>query len=373
MSNHCELCEFAVRGVQKLSPYQPGKPISALEREIGMEASRIIKLASNENPMGPSPQVNAAVAARLTEQARYPDGAAVELRQRLAQHHGCSPQQITLGNGSNDVLDLVARVFLAEGRSTVLSEHAFAVYPLASMAVGAELIVVPAQQWGHDLQAMAAAVREDTRVLWIANPNNPTGTWVGRDALYRLLQSVPAEVVVVVDEAYTEFVEDDDYPDATQWLETFPNLIVTRTFSKAYGLAGYRIGYGLSSPELADLLNRVRQPFNVNTLAQVAATAALQDQAHLQQGVALNRVEMGKLEHAFEQLGLQWIPSAGNFVSVDLGQPAQALFAALEQQGVITRPVANYGMPNHLRISIGLPRENERCIQALTTILRAQQ
>ncbi|MBT6880664.1 MAG: aminotransferase class I/II-fold pyridoxal phosphate-dependent enzyme, partial [Gammaproteobacteria bacterium] len=215
-----------------------------------------------------------------------------------------------------------------------------------------------------------AAVREDTRVVWIANPNNPTGTWVGKAALYSFLQQVSAEVVVVVDEAYIEFVADADYPDSTQWLQQFPNLIVTRTFSKAYGLAGYRVGYSLSSERVADLLNRVRQPFNVNALAQLAAVTALDDQVHLQQGVELNRTEMEKMTHAFNHLGLEWIPSAGNFVSVDLGQPAMPIFAAMEQQGVITRPVANYGMPNHLRISIGLPSENDRCIQVLTQILR---
>ena len=374
---NCDLYTYAASGVQGLHPYQPGKPISTLAREIGMDESNIIKLASNENPLGPSPKVNAAVTAQLSEQARYPDGGTVELRAQLAQHHGCKAEQITVGNGSNDVLDLIARVFLGEGVSgercsTVFSQHAFAVYPLSSQAVGAELITVPAKQWGHDLEAMAAAVREDTRVVWVANPNNPTGTWVGHDALYRFLQQIPAEVVVVVDEAYIEFVADTDYPDSSQWLEEFPNLIVTRTFSKAYGLAGYRIGYGLSSEGVADLLNRVRQPFNVNALAQVAAIAALDDPAHVERGVALNSAEMMKMTPAFEHLKLEWIPSVGNFVSVDLGQPAMPIFAALEQQGVITRPVANYGLPNHLRISIGLPEENQRSIQVLTQILREQ-
>lgn len=367
--SHCDLFDHAVTGVQGLNPYQPGKPISTLAREIGMEEASIVKLASNENPLGPSPKVNAAVAEQLEEQARYPDGGAVELRERLAQHHECSPQQLTLGNGSNDVLDLIARTFLGPGRSAIFSQHAFAVYPLSTQAVGAELIVVPAQQWGHDLQAMAAAVREDTRVIWVANPNNPTGTWVGKDALYSFLQQIPAEVVVVVDEAYIEFVEDADYPDASQWLNEFPNLIVTRTFSKAYGLAGYRVGYGLSSERVADLLNRVRQPFNVNALAQTAALAALDDQEHLQNGVEQNREEMERMAAEFERLGLEWIPSVGNFVSVDLGQSATPIFAALEQRGVITRPVGNYGMPNHLRISIGLPQENKRCIEALSKVL----
>ncbi|MBT7307400.1 MAG: histidinol-phosphate transaminase [Gammaproteobacteria bacterium] len=366
----CDLYSYAVTGVQGLTPYQPGKPIATLAREIGMEPSEIIKLASNESPLGPSPEVNAAVTAALSDQARYPDGDAIVLKQRLAQQHHCKPEQITLGNGSNDVLDIVARTFLTEGCSALFSEYAFAVYPLATQGVGAEAIVVPAQRWGHDLSAMVAAVREDTRVIWIANPNNPTGTWVGRDALYTFLSEVPAEVVVVVDEAYIEFVSEVDYPDSSQWLGQFPNLIVTRTFSKAYGLAGYRVGYGLSSEPLADLLNRVRQPFNVNGLAQVAALAALDDPNHLQQGVALNRAGMMQLIHGFEHLGLEWIPSAGNFILVDMGQPALPLFDALQQRGVITRPVGNYGMPNHLRISVGLAYENRRCIQLLTQILR---
>ena len=369
----CDLYDYAVSGVQGLHPYQPGKPISTLAREIGMEESSIVKLASNENPLGPSPQVNKAVASRLEEQARYPDGGTVALRERLAHHHGCSPQQLTLGNGSNDVLDLIARTFLGPGRSAIFSEHAFAVYPLSTQAVGAESIVVPAQQWGHDLEAMTAAVRVgtelDTRVIWIANPNNPTGTWLGRDPLYNFLKSVPPEVVVVVDEAYIEFVAEGDYPDASQWLGEFPNLIVTRTFSKAYGLAGYRIGYGISSERIADLLNRVRHPFNVNALAQSAALAALDDQDHLLRGVELNRSEMARMTRGFDSLGLEWIPSVGNFVSVDLGQPAMPIFSALEQIGVITRPVGNYGMPNHLRISIGLPQENERCIEALARVV----
>lgn len=369
----CDLYDCAVSGVQGLHPYQPGKPISTLAREIGIEESSIVKLASNENPLGPSPRVNEAVAAQLEEQARYPDGGTVALRERLAEHHGCSPQQLTLGNGSNDVLDLVARTFLGPGRSAIFSEHAFAVYPISTQAAGAESIVVPAQQWGHDLEAMAAAVRVgtdmDTHVIWVANPNNPTGTWVGRDALYSFLKVVPEEVVVVVDEAYIEFVDEEEYPDGSQWLDEFPNLIVTRTFSKAYGLAGYRVGYGISSERVAELLNRVRQPFNVNALAQTAALAALDDQEHLQRGVELNHSEMEKMVGIFRQLGLEWIPSVGNFVSVDLGQPAMPVFAAMEKLGVITRPVGNYGMPNHLRISIGLPEENELLGEALATVL----
>ncbi len=368
----CDIHEYAMSGVQGISPYQPGKPISALAREIGMDESTIIKLASNENPLGPSLKVTEAVTRALDEQARYPDGGAVELRDRLARHHGRNPAEITVGNGSNDILDLIARTFLGDGRSAVMSEHAFAVYPLSTQAVGATLIVVPAMEWGHDLDAMASAVREDTRVVWIANPNNPTGTWIDSNALHSFLSQLPEDVVAVVDEAYIEFVEDDDYPDSSLWLDQFPNLIVTRTFSKAYGLAGYRIGYALSSAAIADLLNRVRQPFNVNTLAQVAAITALDDQDHIKRGVELNREEMKKMEHGLDHLGIEWIPSVGNFISVDVGQPATPLFEEMQKQGVIVRPVGNYGMANHLRISIGLPEENLRCLQVLTKILRGQ-
>ncbi len=366
----CDLHGYAVAGVQGLHPYQPGKPISTLAREIGMAPASIVKLASNENPLGPSPRVNEAVAAQLSEQARYPDGAALELRERLGDLHGCSPQQITVGNGSNDVLDIIGRTFLGEGRSAIFSEHAFAVYPLVTQTVGATSIISPAAAWGHDLESMASLVREDTRVVWIANPNNPTGTWLEREALYAFLQGIPPEVIVVVDEAYFEYVKVENYPDATDWLKEFSNLVVTRTFSKAFGLAGYRIGYSISSEEVADLMNRVRQPFNVNTLAQTAALAALDDRDHLLEGVELNNRELARLSQFLGQLGLSVIPSVGNFIAVDLGRPAMPVFTALERRGVITRPVGNYGMPNHLRISIGLPQENDRCIESLERVLR---
>ncbi len=363
------LAAQAVAGVQGLHPYQPGKPISTLARELGLDPEQIIKLASNENPLGPSPVVNGAVKSALEEQGRYPDGGTVALRQRLGQHHGIDPERITVGNGSNDLLDLVARVFLQPGRSAVCSQYAFAVYPLAIQAVGAEAIVVPARDWGHDLEAMAAAVRADTAVVWVANPNNPTGTWVKDDHLRHLLDIVPSHVVVVVDEAYFEYVEAEGYPDSSHWLDHYPNLIVTRTFSKAYGLAGYRIGYALSSGEVANLLNRVRHPFNVNALAQVAALAALGDREHLVRGVELNRLEMRRLIEGLKGLGLRSIPSVGNFVAVDLERPALPVFQTLERHGVIVRPVANYGMPNHLRVTVGLPQENQRLLEALTVVL----
>jgi histidinol-phosphate aminotransferase len=356
-------------GIAELKPYVPGKPICELERELGISGS--VKLASNENPLGASPRVAEACARALTEVSRYPDGGGYELRQALAERHGVDPAGITLGNGSNDVLDMIARVFLAPGRESLFSQYAFAVYPLSSQSVGAELVVAPANDFGHDLQAMAERITERTRVIWIANPNNPTGTWLPRDDLKTFIGDAPNDVIVVVDEAYTEYVEPAEYPDASRWLDEYPNLIVTRTFSKAYGLASLRVGYGLSHPDIADLLNRVRQPFNVNSLAQTAALAALSDEAFIQRTVRINRQGMAQLVEGFERLGLGYIPSVGNFIALDLGRPADEVDRALLLEGCISRPVGGYGLPNHLRVSIGLPEENARFLTALQKVLQA--
>jgi len=359
--------EQAAPGIAALRPYTPGKPIEELERELGITGS--IKLASNENPLGPSERVSAAVAAAIPELSRYPDGGGYRLRNALAQRHAVGLAQVTLGNGSNDVLDLIARVFLQPGTESLFSEHAFAVYPISSQAAGAVLRVAPARDYGHNLDAMAKLVNERTRVVWIANPNNPTGTWLASSELKDFISHLPAQVICVVDEAYFEYVDEFDYPDTSQWLGLFPNLIVTRTFSKAYGLAALRVGYGLSHPDVADLLNRVRQPFNVNSLAQVAALAALEDRAHLAAAISVNREGMQQLVDGVSQLGLGYIPSAGNFLTIDLGRPAAAVDQMLLGEGVITRPIANYGLPNHLRISIGLPAENARFLGALQKAL----
>ncbi len=353
-------------GIAGLTPYVPGKPVSELERELGISDS--IKLASNENPLGPGQRAREAIAAALGEIGFYPDGGGFDLRRAIAERHGVSPACVTLGNGSNDVLDLVARTFLQPGTESVFSEHAFAVYPISTQAVGATARVASARDYGHDLAAMAALVNERTRVVWIANPNNPTGTWLAADALRGFIDGLPRTCVVVVDEAYTEYVSEPDFPDASQWLESHPNLIVTRTFSKAHGLAALRVGYGLSDPRIADLLNRVRQPFNVNSLAQVAAAAAIRDQDHVAASVEINRAGMLQLTAAFDALRLSYIPSVGNFVTVDLGRPAAPINEGLLRQGVIVRPVANYGLPHHLRISIGLPEQNARLIAALTEL-----
>ncbi|TCK18087.1 histidinol-phosphate aminotransferase [Thiogranum longum] len=367
------LLESAIPGVQGLRPYAPGKPLSELEREYGITDA--VKLASNENPLGPSKSVLDALQCGYHELARYPDGNGFELKSALAERHDVKAEWITLGNGSNDVLEMVARAFLSPQSSAVFSAHAFAVYPIVTQAIGARSRVAAAHNgrrgplFGHDLDAMHAQIDADTRVVFIANPNNPTGTWLPHNALRSFIESVPAEVVVVIDEAYFEYVDEEDYPDTSQWVDEFPNLLVTRTFSKAYGLASLRIGYGVSQPILADVLNRVRQPFNVNSFAQLAARAALDDREHLARAVEINRQGMAQLTKGFDELTLPYIPSAGNFISVDVGRDPGTVYEALLHEGVIVRPVDNYGMPGYLRVSIGLEDENRRCLEALGKVL----
>ncbi len=367
------LLEFAIPGVQALRPYAPGKPLSELEREYGITDA--VKLASNENPLGPSRTVLNALQKGFDELARYPDSNGFELKSVLAERHGVSPDWITLGNGSNDVLELVARAFLSPQSSAVFSAHAFAVYPIVTQAIGARSRVAAAHNgsrgplFGHDLDAMRAQIKADTRVIFIANPNNPTGTWLSRDILHAFIEGVPHDVIVVVDEAYFEYVEEADYPDTSEWLNEFPNLLVTRTFSKAYGLASLRIGYGISHPVLADVLNRVRQPFNVNSFAQLAACAALDDKEHLRRSIEVNRNGMAQLTAGFIDLTLPYIPSVGNFVSLDVGRDPGEVYEALLHECVIVRPVDNYGMPGYLRISVGLEDENRCCLEALGKVL----
>jgi len=365
-------CDLAVPGVRELQPYQPGKPIEELQREYGLQ--EVIKLASNENPLGPSRKALAAIAQAMAELARYPDGNGFILKQALSEKFGVGINQITLGNGSNDILELVARTFVQPGHEVVFSQHAFAVYPIATQAVGGKAVIVPAKDWGNDLDAMQQAITDNTRVMFIANPNNPTGTWIDHAHLSQFLEKIPKHVVVVLDEAYFEYaihpaMQADGYPDGMQLLAQYPNLIVSRTFSKAYGLAGLRVGYAVSQPIIADLLNRVRQPFNVNSLALVAATAALDDQEHLDKSASLNATGMQQMIDTFNQLGLAFIPSVGNFISVDIGKPAQPLYLALLKLGVIVRPVANYEMPNHLRVTIGTESENAKFLSALREVL----
>jgi len=374
----CDPYSLALPGIQGLAPYEPGKPIEDLAREHGLDPASIVKLASNENPRGPSPKAMEAAQAAAAAVHRYPDGNGTSLRQALAARHSVEPDAITLGNGSNDVLDLVARTFLAPGRNAVFARHAFAVYPIATAIAGAAARVAaprpaddPDAPYGHDLEAIAERIDGDTRVVFLANPNNPTGTWVDHAALDRFLARVPEHVIVVVDEAYAECVDATAFPEAAARLPDHGNLVVTRSFSKVYGLAGLRCGYAVSSPAIADLLNRVRHPFNVNAVALAAAEAALADSAFLTESVAINQAGRVQLASGFRAQGLEPIPSQANFVSVDVGRPAQPVFEALLPRGLIVRPVGGYELPNHLRVTVGTEADNERVLAALEEVLAA--
>jgi histidinol-phosphate aminotransferase len=357
---------LAASGVQQLIPYKPGKPVEELQRELGLD--RIVKLASNENPLGPGKKALAAIQAALPELALYPDGSGYHLKQALAKKYTVDASQITLGNGSNEILELVARAFVTPAFNVIFSQHAFAVYPIVTQAVGAKAIVVPALNYGHDLNAMLQSITEKTRLVFIANPNNPTGTVLTQANLEAFISALPDIVICVLDEAYFEYVSRaaglDANIDSIDWLKKYPNLIITRTFSKAYGLAGLRVGYSLSSPQIADILNRVRQPFNNNSLALAAAEAALDDADHITKTTTVNAHGMQQLTQGFKALGLQWIDSAANFVLVDLKRPGMPIYQALLRKGVIVRPVDNYELPNHLRISIGTKEENRLFLQA---------
>jgi histidinol-phosphate aminotransferase len=360
------LVEQALPYVRAISPYQPGKPITELAREMGIPVDKILKLASNENPLGMSPKAKRAVEAAISGIERYPDQ--FELIKAVAERCGVAPSQVVLGNGSNDVLDLIARVFLAPGRSAVFAQHAFAVYPLATLSTGAELIATPAKNYGHDLNAMRAAIRPDTRIVWIANPNNPTGNFLPYPEVRAFLEAVPKNVVVVLDEAYNEYLPPSERVDTAAWIKDFPNLLVTRTFSKIFGLAGLRVGYALASADIADLMNRVRQPFNVNNLAIAAAIAALDDHLFVAESYELNRRGMEQLVAGLKRLGLEHIPSHGNFVTFKAGDGA-AVNQKLLKQGVIVRPIGGYGLPEWLRVTIGSEAENSRFLEALEKAL----
>jgi len=365
-----DICDLAPGYVRAIAPYQPGKPISELARELGLEEAGIIKLASNENPLGTSPLAQRAIERAVGELARYPDGNGFELKQALRRKLGIGPECIVLGNGSNDVLDMAARAFLAPGLEAVYSQHAFAVYPLAVQGAGATGVEVPAKNYGHDLAAMRGAITAKTRLLFIANPNNPTGTFVGVRELEAFLAGLPREVLVVLDEAYGEYLPPSSRYDSISWLARFPNLVVTRTFSKVYGLAGLRVGYACASPGVADLMNRVRQPFNVNSIGLAAAAAALDDADFVRRSHELNLSGMRQVTKGLERLGLDYIPSFGNFVSFRVGDAA-GVFQRLLRAGVIVRPIASYGMPEHLRVTIGLESENERFLAALGRAIRS--
>ncbi len=366
--------------VHAIAPYVGGRPISEVAREFGLDERAIVKLASNENPLGMPRSAREAMLRAANDLGRYPDSNGFLLKQVLSQRLGVPEDWITLGNGSNDILELTARAVAHTGDAVVFSKHAFAVYPLATQAIGAKAVEVAADAaYGHDLPAMLQTVRslgETAKLVFLANPNNPTGSYLQPQAIEAFISEMPAHVVVVLDEAYNEYLTPEQRYDAIAWVKRYPNLVVSRSFSKAYGLAGLRIGYGIAQPHLTDLLNRIRQPFNVNSLAQAAAIAALGDDAFLQQGYELNRAGYQQLTQAFEQMGLTYLPSSGNFVLVKVGNDNEAgarVNHELLKRGVIVRPVGNYGLPQWLRISIGLPEENAICIQALKAILNQPQ
>ena len=364
------ICDLAPAYIRSIAPYQPGKPIAELARELGMHPDKIIKLASNENPLGVSPLAMSAIQAAIADLARYPDGNGFELKQALAKRYGVEMAQIVLGNGSNDVLNAAARAFLGPASEAVYSQHAFAIYALEIQYTGARGVQAPAREFGHDTSAMLAALTPRTRMLFIANPNNPTGTLIGAAELHGFLRKVPPQVIVVLDEAYNEYIPAALKSDSLAWLAEFPNLIVTRTFSKAYGLAGLRVGYAFAHPGVADLMNRVRQPFNVNSISLAAAAAALDDHEFVRRSFELNQAGMRQVTAGLARLGLDFIPSAGNFVSVDVKDGA-AVFQRLLERGVIVRPIGAYGMPAYLRVSIGLESENARLLEALAQSLPA--
>lgn len=366
------LSELVTPGVALLQPYQPGKPVEELEREYGIVNA--LKLASNENPLGASPKALQAMRGVIDAVNYYPD--AYQLTEKLARCMGCDASCITLGNGSNDVLDMIARAFLTPQNNAVFSEHAFAVYPIATRAVSAQpklVAALPADHatapYGHDLAAMRASIDTQTRIVFIANPNNPTGTWLDMDAVKAFVGDLPDHVIAVLDLAYIEYIDGLAFNACIDWLQDCPNLVITRTFSKIFGLAGARIGYSISSPDIADYLNRVRHPFNANVLAVAAAQAALDDVDFLNQSRRENAAGMLAWEQACSDTGIGFIPSKGNFITIDLGQSAQPCYESLLRQGVIVRALANYGLPNHLRVTIGREQDNDRAIAALKQAL----
>lgn len=353
--------------VLTLSPYKPGKTIAQLEREYGV--TNAIKLTSNENPRGASPRVHNAISKVLDTLTRYPDPSGRNLKQALSRKLGVSEECITLGNGSNDVLELAARVAVSPGSKCVVDEHCFEVYPMAIAAAHGRQVTVKSCKWSQDLVRTAEVVDANTSIVYIANPNNPTGTFVTDSELRAFIESVPSTVWIVIDEAYFEYVGETDYPNGVEISKEFPNVVATRTFSKAYGLASLRVGYSVSSSYFAELLNRIRQPFNVNSMALAAAEAALGDTAYLDESVAMNSEEMKFVQDCLREQGLEYIRSVGNFITFDCGMDALPIYEKLLRQGVIVRPIANYGMPNHLRVTIGTHEENVRFAQALSRVL----
>ena len=355
--------------VQNIAPYQPGKPIEELARELSLDPDAIVKLASNENPLGCSEAVAQEVGRELNEVARYPDGSGYILKNQLSSKLGISPDNLILGNGSNDILEMAAIAFLDQDRSAIYSEFCFIVNKLATQSRAAHGIEVTSIDYGHDLGRMFDAIQANTRIIFISNPNNPTGTFIQPEDVYRFIESVPGHILVILDEAYYEYLPKHLQSDSTNWIKRFPNLLVTRTFSKIYGLASFRVGYGMANPDLAEILNRVRQPFNVNSYGLAAAGAALSDDTFVEASVRINKNGMRQLVSVAEKIGLSFIPSRGNFLTIQFEQTGAEIYTKLLQQGIIVRPLGGYGLPNHLRVSVGLEAENERFCFGLESIM----
>lgn len=353
--------------VRELVPYVPGKPTEELERELGLTGT--IKIASNENPLGPSPLAVEAAAAVLGETNRYPDGDSFYLKRALAGRLGVAPECVVLGNGSNEVLELAARTFLRPGDECIMGEYAFIVFPLVTQAAGAAVVLSPMPGLTHDLDDMLSRITPRTRMIFIADPNNPTGTIVSGAGLARFLGEVPGDILVVVDEAYFEYVDDPSYLDTATWLGKRRSLLTTRTFSKVHGLAGLRVGYGIGDPELISYMNRVREPFNINSVAQAAAEAALEDAEHVRRTIDVNRGGLAYLTHELDSMGIKRYPSFTNFILLELDTDPTAVYDGLLREGVIVRPVAGYGLLAHLRVTVGLQEENERFVAALRRVL----
>ncbi len=350
--------------LKTLPTYQPGRPIEEVARELGLLVDSIIKVASNENPFGPSPLAQAALQKAIPGVNLYPDGNAFYLKQKLAAKLGVEPANLVLGNGSNEIIEFVGHALLAPGADVVVSQYCFAIYPIVAKMFGANVVTVPAKNYGHDLPAMLKAITTQTRIVFVANPNNPTGTLAAREELIKFVNDVPDDVLLVMDEAYIEFLEDAVDLIPLIRLGARKNLILMRTFSKIYGLAGLRIGYGIGNVELISALEKIRQPFNANLLAQTAALAALDDDEHVRKTRANNFAGLEFFEQAFRELKLEFVPSFANFILVRVGE-GQKAFDAMQKLGVITRPMGGYQLPEWIRISIGTKKENERCLDAL--------
>ena len=357
--------------LNNLPVYQPGRPIEEVARELGMDADSIIKLASNENPLGPSRLGVAAMKKALAQVNLYPDGNAFYLKNKLAAKLGVTPANLILGNGSNEVIEMIGHALLAPGAEVVVSQYCFAVYPIVTHLFGAKLVVVPAKNYGHDLDAMLAAITSNTRIVFVANPNNPTGTLADRETLARFVSAVPPHVLLALDEAYVEFLDEplDLLSDIRNGSK--PNLLLMRTFSKIYGLAGLRIGYGIGHPDFVAALEKIRQPFNINSVAQAGALAALDDTAHVEKTRKINSRGLKLYAKTFRKWKLEFIPSSANFILVRVGE-GQRVFVEMQKLGVIVRPMGGYQLPEWIRISIGTPKENERCLEALKNVLGLQ-